>query len=177
MRTFTRGCRLRYLMSMCICTLNSDKRLRLDGIEGWKGKSTSKLPWLWLKNGLHSNLHISKEIFYITILLEDLVGKWCKITLKIGKSINSTHLPKLNVFHLNSKCIAVECPENSIARTPCTSRLVRLVLWVLHSRCPSWISKVPFPARRVPPTGLWDAVKIRKNITCPNLRYLQKGVG
>ena len=49
-----------------------------------------------------------------------------------------------------------------------TPGLVRRVLWVmiLYSRCPFRSSKVPFPTRRVPPTGLWDAVKIRKNIFC-----------
>ena len=62
----------------------------------------------------------------------------------------------------------MECPENAIACTRYAERLLQRALRILHSRCPFQIVSVPFPTRKVPPAGPWDAVKNRKNIPWPN---------
>ena len=96
---------------------------------------------------------------------------------KSEKNVLSVHLPKTDtLIMVNSDCIAMGFPKilshaqhmSAYNVIICRYYLTRRVQLVLYPRCPFQSPKVPFQPRKVPLTKLWDAVKIRKNIPCPN---------
>ena len=73
-------------------------------------------------DGLYHNwgiiLYIQSKLIGISILLNECLGRWYMQNFQIRKKSFSPWLTKTDILILvNSDCIAMECPENTIACT------------------------------------------------------------
>ena len=99
----------------------------------------------------------------MSILLEQLVATWYKQlkteTCSFYPFAQTDVLPTLTVFALTGNVRKSSSPAHHRPNTLCDKCNGYYTQGALF-RSP----KVPFSPSRVPPTGLWDAVKNRKNI-------------